>query len=63
LFENDVAPLEHRIFPLSQVNDAMAASNDRNAGFTSFVVDPRWAGPPGRHRASAIRRRIWQIVF
>jgi hypothetical protein len=25
---------------LSRVNDAMAALNDRNGGFTNFVVDP-----------------------
>ena len=36
----DASPLEHRIFPLSQVNDAMAALNDRNGGFTNFIVDP-----------------------
>jgi D-arabinose 1-dehydrogenase-like Zn-dependent alcohol dehydrogenase len=36
----DVSPLEHRIFPLAQVNDAMAALNDRNGGFTNFIVDP-----------------------
>ena len=39
----DVAALEHRIFPLSQVNDAMAALNDRNGGFTNFIVDPTQA--------------------
>jgi hypothetical protein len=26
--------------PLSQVNDAMAAMNHRNGGFTNFIVDP-----------------------
>jgi D-arabinose 1-dehydrogenase-like Zn-dependent alcohol dehydrogenase len=36
----DVSPLEHRIFPLSQVNDAMAAMNNRDGGFTNFIVDP-----------------------
>jgi alcohol dehydrogenase len=40
----DVSLLEHRIFPLSQVNDAMAALNDRNGGFTNFIVDPTRAG-------------------
>jgi D-arabinose 1-dehydrogenase-like Zn-dependent alcohol dehydrogenase len=40
----DLSPLEHRIFPLSEVNDAMAALNDRNGGFTNFVVDPTRAG-------------------
>lgn len=36
----DVSPLEHRVFPLSQVNDAMAALSHRNGGFTNFIVDP-----------------------
>ena len=40
----DVSPLEHRIFPLSQVNDAMAALNNRDGGFTNFIVDPTRAG-------------------
>jgi alcohol dehydrogenase len=39
----DVSPLEHCIFPLSQVNDAMSSLNDRNGGFTNFVVDPTQA--------------------
>jgi D-arabinose 1-dehydrogenase-like Zn-dependent alcohol dehydrogenase len=40
----DVSPLEHRVFPLAQVNDAMAALNDRNGGFTNFIVDPTQTG-------------------
>jgi alcohol dehydrogenase len=36
----DVSPLEHRIFPMSKVNEAMAAMGDRNGGFTNFIVDP-----------------------
>jgi len=36
----DVSPLEHRSYPLSQVNEALAAMNDRNGGFTNFIVDP-----------------------
>jgi hypothetical protein len=40
----DVSPLEHRIFPMSQVNDAMVAMNNRNGGFTNFIVDPTRAG-------------------
>jgi alcohol dehydrogenase len=37
----DVSPLEHRVFPLSRVNDAMAAlGGHRNGGFTNFIVDP-----------------------
>ncbi len=40
----DVSVLEHRVFPLSHVNDAMAALDDRNGGFTNFIVDPTRAG-------------------
>lgn len=40
----DVSVLEHRIFPLSQVNEAMAAMNNRDGGFTNFIVDPSQAG-------------------
>jgi threonine dehydrogenase-like Zn-dependent dehydrogenase len=36
----DLSPLEHRIFPLSQVNEALAAMDHRNGGFTNFIVDP-----------------------
>ena len=39
----DVSPLEHRIFPLSQVNEALAAMDNRNGGFTNFIVDPSFA--------------------
>jgi alcohol dehydrogenase len=40
----DVSPFEHRIVPLSHVNDAMAAMNNRDGGFTNFIVDPTRAG-------------------
>jgi alcohol dehydrogenase len=40
----DVAPLEHRVFPLAQVNEALAAMDNRDGGFTNFVVDPTRAG-------------------
>ena len=40
----DVSVLEHRIFPLSQVNEAMVAMNSRNGGFSNFVVDPTRLG-------------------
>jgi D-arabinose 1-dehydrogenase-like Zn-dependent alcohol dehydrogenase len=36
----DLSPLEHRIFPISEVNEAIAAMDDRNGGFTNFIVDP-----------------------
>jgi D-arabinose 1-dehydrogenase-like Zn-dependent alcohol dehydrogenase len=32
--------LKHRVSPLSQVNEAIAGMDDRDGGFTNFVVDP-----------------------
>jgi alcohol dehydrogenase len=40
----DLSPLEHRIFPLTAVNEALAGMDDRNGGFTNFIVDPTRAG-------------------
>ena len=39
----DISPFEHRTFALSQVNEALAAMNDHNGGFTNFIVDPTQA--------------------
>ena len=36
----DVSVLEHRISPLSQVNEVVAGMDDRDGGFTNFIVDP-----------------------
>jgi alcohol dehydrogenase len=36
----DVSVLEHRVFPLSQVNEALAGMDNRDGGFTNFIVDP-----------------------
>jgi D-arabinose 1-dehydrogenase-like Zn-dependent alcohol dehydrogenase len=36
----DLSSLEHCIFPLSKVNEALAAMGDRKGGFTNFIVDP-----------------------
>jgi alcohol dehydrogenase len=40
----DVSCLEHRIFPLTQVNEALTGMDNRNGGFTNFIVDPTRAG-------------------
>jgi alcohol dehydrogenase len=40
----DLSPLEHRIFPLTQVNEALTGMDNRNGGFTNFIVDPTRAG-------------------
>ena len=40
----DVSCLEHRIFPLTEVNEALAGMDNRNGGFTNFIVDPTRAG-------------------
>ncbi|MEA2982236.1 MAG: hypothetical protein QOF09_4059 [Alphaproteobacteria bacterium] len=36
----DVSCLDHRIFPLTQVNEALTGMDNRNGGFTNFIVDP-----------------------
>lgn len=36
----DLSVLEHRIAPLSKVNEVLAGMDDRNGGFTNFVIDP-----------------------
>jgi D-arabinose 1-dehydrogenase-like Zn-dependent alcohol dehydrogenase len=36
----DLATLEHRISPLSQVNEVLAGMDARDGGFTNFVIDP-----------------------
>jgi alcohol dehydrogenase len=40
----DVSVLEHRVSPLSQVNEALAAMDSRDGGFTNFVIDPTQTG-------------------
>jgi alcohol dehydrogenase len=36
----DLSVLEHRVSPLAKVNEALAAMDDRDGGFTNFVIDP-----------------------
>lgn len=36
----DLSALEHRVSPLSTVNEVLAGMDDRNGGFTNFVIDP-----------------------
>jgi D-arabinose 1-dehydrogenase-like Zn-dependent alcohol dehydrogenase len=36
----DLSVLEHRVSPLSKVNEVLAGMADRNGGFTNFVIDP-----------------------
>ncbi|HEX4040747.1 MAG TPA: alcohol dehydrogenase catalytic domain-containing protein [Xanthobacteraceae bacterium] len=36
----DLSALEHRVSPLSQVNEVLAAMDNRDGGFTNFVIDP-----------------------
>jgi D-arabinose 1-dehydrogenase-like Zn-dependent alcohol dehydrogenase len=36
----DLSMLEHRVSPLSKVNEVLAGMDDRNGGFTNFVIDP-----------------------
>jgi len=36
----DLSALEHQVSPLSRVNEAIAGMEQRNGGFTNFVIDP-----------------------
>jgi hypothetical protein len=36
----NLSMLEHRVSPLSKVNEALAGMDDRDGGFTNFVIDP-----------------------
>ena len=36
----DLSVFEHRVAPLSAVNEVLAGMDDRNGGFTNFVIDP-----------------------
>ena len=36
----DLSVLKHRISPLSKVNEILAGMDDRDGGFTNFVIDP-----------------------
>jgi D-arabinose 1-dehydrogenase-like Zn-dependent alcohol dehydrogenase len=36
----DLSVLQHRVSPLSKVNDVLAGMDDRDGGFTNFVIDP-----------------------
>ena len=36
----DLSILEHRVSPLSKVNEMLAGMDDRDGGFTNFVIDP-----------------------
>ena len=37
----DLNPLQHNVFPLEQVNEAISSTAQRNGGFTNFIVSPR----------------------
>jgi alcohol dehydrogenase len=36
----NLSALEHRVSPLSQVNEVLAGMDERDGGFTNFVIDP-----------------------
>ncbi|MBF4996493.1 zinc-binding dehydrogenase [Nocardia sp. BSTN01] len=36
----DLSPLEHRVYPLTEVNSAINGIGDRNGGFSNFIVSP-----------------------
>lgn len=36
----DMSALEHRVFPLTEINEVIAGMDERNGGFTNFIIDP-----------------------
>ncbi len=40
----DMSALEHRISPLTEINEVIAGMDERNGGFTNFIIDPTRAG-------------------
>jgi alcohol dehydrogenase len=36
----DLSALEHKIFPLSKINEVIAGMDERDGGFTNFIIDP-----------------------
>ncbi|GAA3838073.1 alcohol dehydrogenase catalytic domain-containing protein [Streptomyces phyllanthi] len=36
----DLSPLEHQMFPLESVNEAISGTAQRNGGFSNFIVSP-----------------------
>jgi len=36
----DLSPLEHQVYPLSEVNEAISGIATRNGGFSNFIISP-----------------------
>ena len=36
----DLSALEHQVFPLEQVNEAISGIAERNGGFSNFIISP-----------------------
>ena len=36
----DTSVLQHRLYPLSKINEALSGMDNREGGFTNFVIDP-----------------------
>ena len=36
----DLSPLEHHVYPLAQVNQAISGIAERNGGFSNFIISP-----------------------
>ena len=53
----DLSVFEHEVYPLSEVNEALAAVESRNGGFTNVVVNPTLksaATTQGQYSMSAV---------
>jgi fatty-acyl-CoA synthase len=37
----DLSPLQHNVFPLERVNEAISSTARRNGGFSNFIISPR----------------------
>ncbi|MBR8638253.1 zinc-binding dehydrogenase [Streptomyces tuirus] len=37
----DLSPLQHHVYPLEQVNEAVSGIAVRNGGFSNFIISPR----------------------
>jgi alcohol dehydrogenase len=41
----DVSSLVHRVSPLTKINEVIAGMDQREGGFTNFIIDPSLDAP------------------
>ena len=37
----DLSWLEHKVYPLTDINEAISGIAERNGGFSNFIIDPQ----------------------